>query len=505
MMTLSRSMLMILLCAALAALGVLYLDTARSIVAIWNSSETFAHGYIILPISLWLIWKRRDALRSTAPAPFWAALALLMVCGAGWLLAELADVQVVRQYAFVAMLPIAVLAICGYRMAALIAFPLVFLLLAVPFGEIFIAPLINLTADFTVWALQLTGIPVLRDGVNFTIPSGNWSVVEACSGVRYLISSFTLGCLYAYLTYRSTSRRLLFVALSILVPIVANGMRAYMIVMIGHLSGNTLAVGVDHLLYGWIFFAVVIFVMFWIGSFWREDGAAPSVAAQPQRTVAAPGAGRFAVAALAVMLCAGIWPSLAAHLERAAPDKPAVDLNGLQPAWAPAAAFAQWHPSFAPASAEVTRAVSNGSDNAAITVLYYRDRPQGAGLINSENRLLKAKELNWSAGLTAKRNVSVGPHTLVVRETQLRGAGGALLVWQWYWINDQFLENDYLGKVLQARGKLLLGSDDGAALFAYAPLGEKPDTARAVLGRFVNDNLPAIEATLSRNLRQAVR
>jgi exosortase len=153
MMKLSRSMLMMMLCAALAALCVLYLDTARSIVAIWNSSETFAHGYVILPISLWLIWKRRADLQSAAPAPFWAALALLAACGAGWLLAQLADVQVVRQYTFVAMLPIAVLAICGTRMAAAILFPLVFLMLAVPFGEIFIAPLINVTADFTVWAL----------------------------------------------------------------------------------------------------------------------------------------------------------------------------------------------------------------------------------------------------------------------------------------------------------------------------------------------------------------
>jgi exosortase len=69
--------------------------------------------------------------------------------------------------------------------------------------------------------------------------------VEACSGVRYLISSVTLGCLYAYLTYQSTKKRLLFIAVSIVVPIIANGLRAYMIVMIGHLSGMELATGGD--------------------------------------------------------------------------------------------------------------------------------------------------------------------------------------------------------------------------------------------------------------------
>ncbi len=120
--------------------------------------------------------------------------------------------------------------------------------------------LIDWTADFTIAALKLTGIPVFREGAHFQIPSGRWSVVEACSGVRYLIASLMVGILYAYLTYRSMRRRLLFIGVSILVPIVANWLRAYMIVMIGHLSGNTLAVGVDHIIYGWIFFGVVMAV-----------------------------------------------------------------------------------------------------------------------------------------------------------------------------------------------------------------------------------------------------
>jgi exosortase A len=256
----------IAIAVAVLAPFLIYAATARSIVAIWNSSETFAHGYVILPISLWLIWKRRATLMQMSPQPYWPALLSLAVCGFGWLLAEMGDVQVVRQYAFAAMLPLTVVTVCGLRISWAIAFPLAYVLLAVPFGEVFIDPLINLTADFTVWALQMTGIPVLRDGTNFSIPTGNWSVVEACSGVRYLIASFTLGCLYAYLTYRSRKRQLLFVLVSILVPIVANGLRAYMIVMIGHLSGMELATGVDHIIYGWLFFGLVMFIMFWLGS-----------------------------------------------------------------------------------------------------------------------------------------------------------------------------------------------------------------------------------------------
>ncbi|MGB9110211.1 MAG: exosortase A, partial [Telluria sp.] len=267
---LARSSLVLLVLALLAPLA-LYFGTVRSIVSIWNSSETFAHGYVILPISLWLVWRRRENFSLYPPQPWAPALALLALLGAGWLAAQLGEVQVVSQYTFVAMFPVAALALLGPRLAGSLAFPLLFLLFAVPFGEVFVAPLIQFTADFTVAAVRATGIPVLRSGTRFELPTGSWSVVEACSGVRYLISSITLGCLYAYLTYRSMARRFLFIGLAMVVPVIANGLRAYMIVMIGHLSGMALATGVDHLIYGWLFFGLVMFVMFWIGSFWRED------------------------------------------------------------------------------------------------------------------------------------------------------------------------------------------------------------------------------------------
>src|SRR5258706_4010149 len=230
-----------------------YWETATSIVATWANTETYAHGYLILPISLWLVWRERDRLATLPIRPtLWPMLPMALL-GFAWLAADAAQVGVVRQYSFVLMQLMIVWAILGTTLARAMAFPLAFLVLAVPFGESFLWPLINFTADFTVGALRLTGLPVFREGNNFTLPSGSWSVVEACSGVRYLIASVTLGVLYAYLTYRRLVHRVLFVGASILVPILANGVRAYMIVMIGHLSGMKLAVGVDHLIYGWVF------------------------------------------------------------------------------------------------------------------------------------------------------------------------------------------------------------------------------------------------------------
>src|SRR6266581_6001215 len=209
-----------------------YGSTGLAMVSIWARSDTFAHGFIVLPIALWLVWRVRARIAAVTPHPSWWVLAPIAAAGFAWLMGELAAVNAVSQSAFTALLVLTVPAVLGTRVARVIAFPLGFMFFAVPIGEFLMPQLMSWTADFTVLALTLTGIPVYREGLQFVIPSGYWSVAEACSGVRYLIASLMVGTLYAYLVYRSPRRRLVFVGVSILVPIVANWLRAYMIVMI---------------------------------------------------------------------------------------------------------------------------------------------------------------------------------------------------------------------------------------------------------------------------------
>ncbi|MBZ5653131.1 MAG: exosortase A [Acidobacteriia bacterium] len=248
-------------------------DTAQSIVAIWIRSETFTHGFLVVPICLWLAWRSRAAVAATPARPWWPGIAFVALAAALWVVASAADALGVRQFALAFMLQAAIVTVIGLPMARVLAFPIAFLLFAVPFGEIFIPTMIEWTANFTVAALRFSGVPVYREVNLFVIPTGSWSVVAACSGVRYVIASLMVGTLFAAIAYRSWRRRALFMAASILVPIVANWLRAYMIVMLGHLSNNRLAVGVDHIIYGWIFFGVVMLLLFWVGSFWQEDEA----------------------------------------------------------------------------------------------------------------------------------------------------------------------------------------------------------------------------------------
>jgi exosortase A len=473
-----------------------YFGTAASIVAIWERSGTFAHGYVILPISAWLIWQRRAVLRQLPVQPCWPALGALLACGFVWLLGDLGEVQIVRQYAFALMLPLTTLAVLGVPLARAMAFPLLFILFGVPFGEIFIDPLIGVTANFTVDALRATGIPVFREGNNFTIPSGSWSVVEACSGVRYLISSVTLGCLYAYLTYRSTRRRVLFVIAATIVPIIANGCRAYLIVMIGHLSGMTMAVGFDHLVYGWVFFGIVMFLLFWIGSYWRQDQQ--DVVADPADAgrASAPPA-RLVAGALAAAACVALWPVYGGAMLRHAGAQAAPQLAPLAAAGATSApAFANWTPDFAAPSAKVEQAFTQDGKPVGLRVLYYRNPADGIKLITSTNRLVADKS-GWQALPTERRAEAVGARTLAVRETTVQNGSDHLLVWAWYWIDGSATASDYAGKAMQVREKLLSGSDDGAAVMVFSPYNDRPDEARATLRAFLKNNLTPLEVMLA--------
>ena len=221
-----------------------YGSAAVEMVHIWARTTTFNHGFVVPPIVLWLAWRQRHALARVPLRPSAWPLVAIAALGVLALSGVLARVNVLPQFALVASIALTVPAVLGWPATRVLAFPLCFLFFALPVGDFLLPKLMDWTADFTVAALRATGIPVYRQGLVFVIPSGTWSVVEACSGVRYLIASLMVGTLYAYLIYRSTTRRVVFIACAAAVPIVANWMRAYLIVLLGHLSDNRLAVGV---------------------------------------------------------------------------------------------------------------------------------------------------------------------------------------------------------------------------------------------------------------------
>ena len=485
---------------------VVYRETLAAMVTVWWTSDTFAHAFLVLPIAFWLIWRQRAALAEQLPTPTPWMLSAIAVIAFAWLLGDLATVNSVTQLAIVALLVCAVVALLGFRVARVIAFPLAFLFFAVPIGEFMLPQLMSWTADFTVLGLRASGIPVFREGNQIVIPSGRWSVVEACSGVRYLIASFMVGTLFAYLHYRSNRRRWIFAAVAIAVPIVANWLRAYLIVMLGHLSGNKIAVGVDHLIYGWLFFGLVMGLMYAIGMLWAERSVATAPAPSRRGVVnAAPSRGGkafWATAAAAVLL--GLAPHLAlpalSHGEAKATPRIA-RAGALSQSWQPGSgALEGWKPAFRDPSAETNSTYSSSGRDVGLYIAYYRQQNYQRKLVSSDNELVRSTDPDWirlDAGQPRTVNTPAG--TLTVRSTLLRGGGRGgpeqrLRVWQFYWVGDRLTPSDYWAKAYAAIGRLLGRGDDAAAIVLYT--SDDQAGAEALLEAFVLANLDEIVARL---------
>lgn len=489
------------LALVLALILLFFRDTALAMASIWARSDTYAHGFIVPPITLWLIWRMRARIAVLAPKPSYLAVLLLTATGFAWLLAELAAVNVVSQFALTAILVLAVPAVVGWQVARRIAFPLLFLFFAVPFGDFAMPKLMEWTAQFTILGLRLSGIPVLSEGLHFVIPSGSWSVVEACSGVRYLIASVTVGTLFAYLTYQSLKRRLIFVGISVIVPIVANWFRAYMIVMLGHLSGNKLAVGVDHLIYGWVFFGMVIMAMFWIGARWREDELPLE---EPRLVPIASGTTVAAmwVAAAVTVLAAALGPLLQRQLESHAavrPDQmaPLGPIAGWQSS---PQELNDWHPRFTNYAASTQATFENDGRQAGLFLAYYRNQDQQHKLVSSTNVLVTSDDPVWTRVAGGAREITLDQQPFSVRTTELLALGSTRMqVWQWYWVGGRWTSSDTLAKVYAALSRLTGKGDDSAVIMVYATQSATRG-ADATLDDFVHAAGPVIEAALTQTM-----
>ena len=486
---------------SLAAVVLLYHATFWSMAELWARSQTFAHGFLIVPISCWLAWRQRTRLAALAPRPSRQGLLLLGALGLAWLLADAANVPVVEQYAATAMLPACVLAILGWPAVRLLAFPLAYLFLAVPFGEVFIEPLIDFTAAFTVTALQWSGVPVFRDGSNFSLPTGNWSVVEACSGLRYLIAALALGALFAHVNCHSTRRRVAVMAAALLVPILANGVRAYLIVMLGHLSDMRLAVGVDHLIYGWLFFGLVALLLFWLAARWRELPPPRGVPSARSVRLSTGAASPRAVvrAGVACLLLAALWPALALASQRDdASTLPAMVLTLPDPpAWRRLHdAVAAWQAPYAgtPARFAATYAHQDG-DGAPVGLQlhWYARQARDAELLTHQALPYGPR---WMPLAQRVRHVKLASGEQAVRESVLAHGGERLLVWRVYRQGGIVTARPMLVKLLLAQAKLLGRRQDGADIIVFAAYDELAPPPRARLQAFLQAALPVIEQRL---------
>jgi exosortase A len=473
--------------AALASLAVVtvalvgfYWTAAASAVAVWYNSRAYNHGFLILPIVFYLIFERRRKLPTLTPTPFLGALVLLLPSGAIWLIAKLVGIVEAQQLMLIVSLQALLLAVLGRRIYRVLRFPFLYLFFLVPTGDFLVPYLQDFTVWFVVTGLRLSSIPVYSDGFLIAIPNANFYVAEACAGLRFLIAMVALGCLFADVNFRSPLRKFGFVGLCVVVPVIANGIRAYGIVLIAYLTNDQLAIDTDHLLYGWLFFALVMVALIVIGTRFRDGGPErdrPALASTPE---AAPSRVIF-VAAVGLLLI-GLPRAYATYLGR----QPAERLRALSlphPAipWVANDAPVAWHPSFPGADVMAQGGFRNGSRRVELFIAYYPRQTDDRKLVSAANSILGEGDV---LGRSTVR-LMLGDEQVPFTATQIALPDRRRrMVFSVYWVGDRFETDPIKAKLLEAQAELLARPREAAFIGLATDLDGDPAPDNATLVDF---------------------
>ena len=212
-----------------ALMMAVYWRVLAKLVTDWWQIPDFSHGFLVPIFAGYLVWVKRNALRNTRVAPSWVGVAVIALALLVLLLGVYGAELFLSRISLVILLAGLVLCFGGRQLLKELRFPLLVLLLAIPipsiiFNEITI-PLQTLASKLASALLPLFGVPVLREGNVIELPSMKLEVAEACSGIRSLISLFTLSIFYGYFLERSFLRRTVLALASIPIAIAANALR----------------------------------------------------------------------------------------------------------------------------------------------------------------------------------------------------------------------------------------------------------------------------------------
>ncbi len=249
-----------------AGTGVVYFDVLRRLVLQWINDPNFSHGFIVPLFSGFLVWQRRQELSKLEIRPGWLGLAImaaaLMELGVGTLGAEL----FLSRTSLVILLGGMVVYLLGWNWLRAMAFPWWFLFLMIPIPAILFNqiafPLQLLSAQLATSLLSMLGVPVLREGNVIHLAAMTLEVVEACSGIRSLVSLLTLALIYGSLLDTSLLRRTLLAAGAVPIAVLANGFRITGTGLLGEYWDPEKALGFFHVFSGWIIFVISLSLLF---------------------------------------------------------------------------------------------------------------------------------------------------------------------------------------------------------------------------------------------------
>jgi EpsI family protein len=488
---------------------VLYHQTASSLWQLWTEPDnsTYTHGPLLLAVSVVLfcrLWSKRADTYSLRPDII--GIVLLASTSLAWFLADLVHVQIVEQLTLPLLIVFLFWAVLGYRGARSLTFPIVLLVFAIPIWDPLTVYFQFVTAHAVTVMLNVTGFTAVLEGVYILVPAGTFEVALSCSGLAQFIVAVMVAMLYSHINGLHWRTRLWLTTAVIAISIFTNIVRIYIVVVAGQLTNmQHYFVTQDHWTLGWVLFGIAVFTFILLANRFvatPKDSMRSSPPEQGERNPKSSRGGNplsplYAV--LPVFLAMAVGPALAYHYEHGSDAAPIGKLtltDGIT-AWQPyASSFWDYRPSFVKPDEEYgTLYRAENGPAVYVYVAYYARQEQGKEAVYYLNRVYDDKR--WKSKGAHKREIDIpAVPPLTVRETRIESTDGReKLIWQWYYVGGWRTSNDYVAKLLNL-WVTLHGNPSIAAIVIAADLHGDADKSRAVLKRFLSDNMQGVEQAI---------
>ena len=242
----------------------LFAPVIRNLFSVWYGNSDYSHGFVVIPLSIYFVWMKRDELKAIDIKPSWAGLPLFCISVATYLIAWLTNFHTLTFISILAVIFSLVLFHCGWKITKKLIPAILFLIFMFPIPSAYYIlmtnPLKLLVTKISSTLISLMGIPVYREGNLLFLSSTQLEVAEACSGIRSLYSYMMLGCMFAVMLKQWYGKVLIFIS-TVLLALLVNILRVTGTGILANYFGARVAQGFFHEFSGILLFLLGFFML----------------------------------------------------------------------------------------------------------------------------------------------------------------------------------------------------------------------------------------------------
>ena len=431
-------------------------ETTISLYIRWmRFDESYAHGFLVMLIAIYLIYVNKNVLRNIQCEPNYYAGIPLVVFSLLWFLAYQTDIEMIQQLLLPVILMSVILMTQGNRMLKILWFAIGFLYFAIPIWDYLNNILITLTVAVVTYLVRLSGITAFIEADTITLSSGKIIIAQGCSGLRYLIICTSLASLSAYLTESRVAFRTMLVMLGIFIGLLTNWLRVYFLVVVGYMTGMQSELLHDHELFGWVLF-ILFFSPVYILTYrkqQRQHSSAPMYVA----TIPLKHESRGKLLTRWVLVCLAAFSGpIIARISTPEPGllQPAnIQLSGISnikllPSDPNEFIYYFANMTYQPVSSAVF-VYESGQFNIQIASAIYDKNSEDRNYLPYYRSIIDPNI--WKIETQDRKNVPGRNHELQIRELEVisKSSEERALVWYWFDISGRTSNNTYIAKLLE--------------------------------------------------------